>query len=54
LLVATGKGFLRVAAGVGDIFQAVLQIVCAQRGADLRRKGALLLVPFRRAVMLNA
>ena len=51
--MTTGKGFPRVARRCGNIFQAVMQIVGRQRGADLAGEGAFLLRPERRAVVLQ-
>ncbi|SPX66712.1 Uncharacterised protein [Leclercia adecarboxylata] len=49
----TGKLLASVTPGGSDIFQAVLQIVVGQRGADLRRKRTLLIAPRRGPVMLK-
>ena len=48
IAVATSEGFPRLAAGAGDIVQAVVDIVGAESGADRRGKGAIVVAPCRR------
>ena len=51
--MASGKGFSLFGPRCGYVFQAVLQVVCRERGADFTGKFAFFFRPVRRAVMLQ-
>ncbi len=51
--MAAGKRFSFFTAGAGNILQAVLYIVHAERGANIRCESALFVTPLRRTVMTH-